>query len=328
MKRRLGKVLLVTLGSLAALAAAFVAVTLLRAERDFPRPGSTLRASSDPALIARGRYLALGPAHCADCHGADENGHTGTADGVALSGGRAFHLPVGTIHTPNITPDAKTGIGRLSDEDLVGILRHGVHPDGRAVLPFMPFANLADDDLVSILSFLRSKPAVEHDVPGHELNLLGKAVLAWVLTPSGPRATPPNTMPPSATAEYGRYLTHEVANCMSCHTKMDMRTGELVGPIFGGGGVHEATDGSKRQFVTPNLTPHRRWGWLEGWTEEAFVNRLGSGSGREGSPMPWRSFAGISEDDAKAIYRYLRTVPAAPGGPDPRDRNPVLLAGQ
>jgi hypothetical protein len=42
--------------------------------------------------------------------------------------------------------------------------------------------------------------------------------------------------------------------------------------------------------------------------------------------MPWTAFGRFSEDDARAIYRYLATLPAAPGGPDPRERNPELLA--
>ncbi len=115
------------------------------------------------------------------------------------------------------------------------ILRYGVRPNGTAVLPFMPFAELADDDLTAVISYLRSTKPVRHQVPAHELNLLGSVVRAWVIAPVGPKATPEKHAPRGAVAENGRYLAHHVANCVSCHTRMDLRTGELVGPLFGGG---------------------------------------------------------------------------------------------
>jgi hypothetical protein len=105
---------------------------------------------------------------------------------------------------------------------------------------------------------------------------------------------------------------------------MDLRTGELVGPLFAGGAEHPATDGSKKTFLSPNLTPDPRWGWIEGWDASAFAARLTSGAGRDGSPMPWRAFKQLSNDDARAIYLYLRSLPKAEGGPDPRERDPVL----
>jgi len=82
-------------------------------------------------------------------------------------------------------------------------------------------------------------------------------------------------------------------------------------------------------FRAPNITsdgetPDPRWGWIEGWDENTFAARLASGAGRDGSPMPWQAFAGLSNDDARAIHLYLRSLPKAEGGPDPRERDPVL----
>src|SRR6185312_1617106 len=186
------------------------------------------------------------------------------------------------------------------------------------LLPFMPYANLADDDLTALISYLRSTKPVQHVVPATTVNALGEVVLAWVLTPKGPDGIPPRSMPPAPTPEYGAYLANNVANCRSCHTQLDLRTGRATGPLFGGGAAHPATDGSGKRYVSPNLTPHRRWGWLEGWDEDAFVNRLRRGAGRDGSPMPWASYGRMSENDARAIYRFLRTLPPAASGPDPK----------
>jgi len=302
----------------------FGGLTAARQTRQFPVKNLEIRASSEPRVVARGRYLVQGPAHCADCHGARLPSGEPPASTAALSGGHEFRLPVGVFRAPNITSDAETGIGRYSDQDLARILRYGVRPDGRAVLPFMPFAELADDDLTAVISYLRTTEAVRHQVVAHEPNLLGKIVLAWVIAPVGPKNTPQKSAPRGADAENGRYLAHHVANCVSCHTRQDLRTGELVGPLFGGGGEHPARDGSKKTYLSPNLTPDPRWGWIEGWDEGMFAARLTSGAGRAGSPMPWQAFKGLSNDDARATFRYLRSLPKAEGGPDPRDRNPML----
>jgi len=227
------------------------------------------------------------------------------------------------FRAPNITPDAETGIGRYSDQDLARILRYGVRPDGTAVLPFMSFAELADDDLTAIISYLRTTQPVKHAVPAHEVNALGYIARAWVLKPVGPKGTPAQRAPRGPVAENGRYLAHYVSNCVACHTRMDPRTGQLIGPLFAGGAEHPALDGSGKTFLSPNLTPDPRWGWIEGWDANAFAARLTSGSGLPGSPMPWSAFKELSNDDARAIFLYLRSLPKAEGGPDPRERDPV-----
>ena len=304
-------------------------LTWARQSRHFSVKQLEIHASSDPAVVERGRYLVQGPAHCADCHGARSPSGEPPEATAALSGGYEFNLPVGVFRAPNITADAETGIGRYSDQDLARILRYGVRPNGAAVLPFMPFAELADDDLTAVISYLRTTQPVKHAVPPHDLNLLGDVVRAWVIEPVGPKTAPQKHAPQGANAENGRYLAHHVANCVSCHTRMDMRTGELVGPLFGGGAEHPALDGSKKTYLSPNLTPDPRWGWIEGWDATAFAARFASGAGRPGSPMPWSAFKELSNDDARAIYLYLRSLPKAEGGPDPRERDPVqkLAAG-
>ena len=97
-----------------------VAVLVLE-HRTIDAPYPNIHASRDPALIARGRHLVYGPAHCVDCHADPEAaGHANTAAGsqtdAPLSGGLEFKLPVGIIRTANITSAATTGIGGLRDE--------------------------------------------------------------------------------------------------------------------------------------------------------------------------------------------------------------------
>jgi mono/diheme cytochrome c family protein len=327
MRTSLKKKLLGTAAGLSLLVVVFSVVTLIRARRTFAAPYPDLHASRDPAIIERGRYLVEGAAHCAECHGAP--GRAGESrHGKPLTGGFEFKLPIGTFRVPNITPDNETGIGRLSDREIARLLRHGVKPDGRLTLPFMPFANLSDDDLTAILSYLRAQNPVRHQVAKHDINALGEIVLAYVIQPKGPSEAIRKSVPPEPTAAYGRYLTHNVGNCIMCHTKVDMKTGALAGPIFGGGAIHESERDPSRKFVAPNLTPDPRWGWISAWTEEAFVARFHAGRVHADSPMPWEAFQAITDDDLRAIYRYFRTLPRVQDGPDPKQREVVAAATQ
>ena len=299
------------------------ALVFVRENRKFDAPYPDNRASSDPAVIERGKYLVYGPGHCADCHG-DGDRYADVKKGVQLplSGGLTFHLPFGEFHVPNITPDKETGIGRYSDAELARILRHGVRPDGRAVLPFMPFANLSEADLTAVISFLRTQEPVKHAVPKHEPNFVGRALKAFVLKPVGPSAPVMKESPTGPTIENGKYLT-VVGNCVVCHSKIDPVSGKPEGAIFSGGNPMESHVDPTKTFTPPNLTPHPTDGWITGWSEDAFVNRLGAGIVHPASPMPWHAIQKMSDDDRRAIYRYLRSLPPAPGGPSPIKRDNV-----
>ena len=103
---------------------------------------------------------------------------------VPLKGGIRFPMgPLGAMYTRNLTPDASTGLGRYTDEQVFRMMRHGIRPDGTASMPvLMPFWKMADDDLVAIVSYLRSVAPVENNVPANDWTFIGKAVRA--LTPT------------------------------------------------------------------------------------------------------------------------------------------------
>lgn len=112
---------------------------------------------NDP--VAWGEYLAGPLGHCVECHSSpDENGVPDLENALG-AGGLLFHGPWGVSAAPNITP---TGIGEKSDEEIKQIITTGVRADGTRLLPPMGFgyyANLADDDLDAIITYLRSLPA-------------------------------------------------------------------------------------------------------------------------------------------------------------------------
>jgi mono/diheme cytochrome c family protein len=187
---------------------------------------------------------------------------------VALNGGLPLSLgPLGTMYTRNLTPDKKTGIGRYTDEQLFRMMRHGIRPNGTASMPLlMPFWKMADEDLVAIVSYLRSLPPAENEIPEPDWTFMGKAVRTFAPTfkpienPDAPAVAPP--MAP--TIERGEYLARYVANCVGCHTQRDMMTYDAIGPEFAGGmefepwpALHKYLNVDTTLWLrTPNITPH------------------------------------------------------------------------
>jgi mono/diheme cytochrome c family protein len=277
----------------------------------FDRPYPDVAASTDSAVIARGHYVVRSVANCYQCHGdtAQSDAAAAGAD-VPMSGGFTWAIPPGNIRARNITPDPETGIGKFSDGAIARALRHGVGADGRALLPFMEMQGLSDEDLVAVVSYLRSQPPVHNMVPAHDFTLLGKVVKATVLAnPVGPSSTPPKETPRGATVENGRYLVESVSLCWACHTQRSEETGELTGPRFGGATGFKGDEDPTQVWSPPNITSDPTTGRLGQWSEDDFVTRFRAGRTMPGSPMPWQGFARMSEDDLRAMYRYLKTVP-------------------
>jgi len=306
----MAKKILVTIAAILGVAlAAFAVFVATRQHLQFDAPYPEVVASADTTVIARGRYIVRDLANCANCHG-DPSQIAAVAESkdVALSGGYEFKAPPGEFYARNITPDSLSGLGAVSDRAIARALRYGVGHDGRALLPFMEFQGLSDEDLVAVVSYLRAQSPVRNPVPMHHYNVLGKIVRATVLAkPVGPHETPPVASPRGASAENGRYLV-EMASCGSCHTERNMMTGQFTGPRFGGAtGFDKDSEG--RSWSPPNITSDPTTGRVGMMTEDGFVTRFRAGRILPGSPMPWQGFRRLSDDDLRAIYRYLKTVP-------------------
>jgi len=277
----------------------------------FDAPYPEVTASTDSAVIERGRYVVRDLAPCAACHG-DPTQREAYANGddVPLSGGFVFDIPPGQFYARNLTPDGATGLGDVSDRAIARALRYGVGHDGRALLPFMEMQGLSDDDLQAVVSYLRTLPPVRNQVPAHRLTLLGRIVRATVLAkPVGPATTPPTTAPRGVSVETGRYLVESVALCWACHSKRSQVTGALTGPRFGGTTGFTEADDPGHSWSPPNITSDPQTGRLGQMTEDQFVARFRQGRLIPRSPMPWQAFSRLAEGDLRAIYRYLKSVP-------------------
>ncbi|MDF2189434.1 c-type cytochrome [Paraflavitalea sp. CAU 1676] len=281
-----------------------------RQNLQFEAPYPDIKASTDSSIIARGRYIAYGPGHCTDCHH-DPASKELMLKGqeVPLSGGMPFKLPIATIYVRNITPDMETGIGKRTDAEIARLLRYGVRPDNTAVLDFMPFHDATDEDLTAIISFLRSQKPVKHEVPQHEIFTMGKVVKAFMIKPVGPSMPIRKSIPRDTTANYGKYIANSIANCVGCHSNRDPMTGAMIGEPFAGGMTIESIiDAEKYSLLTPNLTPDATTGRLAGWSQEQFIQRFRQGRINPHSPMPWPSYSRMSDDELKALFKYLQSL--------------------
>jgi hypothetical protein len=81
-----------------------------------------------------------------------------------------FQIPgLGIFYPPNLTPDPETGLGKWREDDIIKAVRTGVRPDGRQLVPIMPYhsySKLTDADAKAVASYLKSLKPVHNKVPG------------------------------------------------------------------------------------------------------------------------------------------------------------------
>jgi hypothetical protein len=275
---------------------------------EYPVPEYSIQP--DSAKLAHGKYLALGPAHCAHCHSDIKNiAQVEQGLEVPMTGGFIFELPIGNLHSPNITSDVETGIGGYSDGQIYRMLRHNVRADGKVCLELMPFFNMSEYDIESIICYLRTLEPVKSQRVENEYNFLGKAIRTFAIKASNPSSEPLDFIARDSSVAYGKYMSEAVANCYGCHTERDLKTGAFVGEPYAGGTVFGPDASTQNwKFVTPNITFDPETGVIAAWSEEQFIARMRGGRVHMTSPMPWGPFSRLDDMDLKAVYRFLKTV--------------------
>lgn len=300
----------------------FVVFVQLNWNKTYDIPYPELQVSTDPEIIERGKYLVHGPAHCSNCHvgSVAEMIAADAGENVPLKGGVIFPLgPVGTLYTKNLTPDPTTGIGKYSDAEVFRMMRHAVKPDGTATLSvLMPFWDMADEDLVAVVSYLRSMEPVNNDVRQNEWTFMGKAVrvIASSFQPIEKPEPYPSAPPMAATIERGEYLSRYVANCVGCHTNRDQMTFEAIGPEYGGGMEFEpfpelhlmVGEDPELWLRTPNITPSPNSALSKFKNVEEWKERFRKGRQIKISPMHWGPFSRMTDEDLEALYLYLTSL--------------------
>jgi mono/diheme cytochrome c family protein len=285
---------LIFLGGVLMIVGAAVGVNVVsdnKLNRTITVPEETVEVRTDTASIQRGQHLAAAVATCVDCHGPNLAGKV-FVDDPAL----------GRIAAPNLTR-GQGGVGAtFSDADFVRALRHGVDPSGRPlmIMPADDYTHFGDADLGAIIGYVRSLPAIDSSLPPNELRPLGRVLFATGQLPlhpadridhNAPRSPAPQ---PGPTPEYGKYLADN-AGCPSCH-----------GPGLSGGKIPQAPPD---MVPARNITP----AGIGGWSEADFFKALRTGTRPDGSVinpfMPWPYYAQMTDDELRALWRFLQAVP-------------------
>lgn len=268
----------------AATVLAFVGYGKLGARR--PNPVPQLTAAITPATVANGERFAR---TCAGCH--SPNGQ------LPLAGqdffGEGDGPPIGTLWAPNLTP---AHLDAWSDGEIVRAIREGVGRDGSSlmIMPAQAFHGMSDDDVLTLVAYLRSQPPVEPPSPPRQINVLGAIMFATVIpddifTAQPPRAEAVTSPPRGRTVAYGGYLAN--LGCQDCH----------------GGNLRGGAPGGDGPPAGPNLVAFANEHGVE-----QFVATLRTGKKPDGTPlseeMPWRDLEEFSDDDFAAIALYLQSL--------------------
>jgi len=249
-----------------------------------------LFATSDSAVIQRGRHLAESLGNCLGCHGPDLGG--ALVDDIG---------PIGRVSAPNLTT-GRGGVGsQYTDGELARAVRHGIGSDGRTLF-YMPTPEhnwWPDSDVVAVVSFVRSMPPVDGArepstvLPfGRILDQFGVMQLRSAETVDH-NVRPTELPDPEPTARYGAFLAR---GCVLCH-----------GEEMSGGRI----PGAPSTIPIPtNLTPHETG--LAGWTEGQFFQLIDTGRRPDGTAldpfMPIGVLRAMNDIERRALWAHLRSL--------------------
>jgi mono/diheme cytochrome c family protein len=287
------RALLAVVGALVLLAAAALGLGVLLAERKMQRTVSVqvqpVALRTDAASVERGKYL-FASRGCVDCHGAAGTGRTFVDDGGLVIAG------------PNITTGPGGVVAAYQAVDWVRAIRHGVSPQGRPlmIMPSEDYNRFTDDDLASLVAYIRQLPPASGQGTVLKLPLPVKALYGYgaIHDAAGriDHALPPQQpVPEGVTLAHGQYVANM---CIGCHRA------ELEGGKIPGG--------------PPDWPPASRLSPGEGSVmgrypdAEALIAMFRSGKRPDGTAiqvMPFGSLGQMSETDLRALHLYLKALP-------------------
>ena len=268
------------------------------------RPLTDKKFERTEARLKRGDYLVNGILQCFVCHSERDSTQAGFPPIASKKGGGAILSQRGNIRmvAPNISPDKETGAGNWTDDMFARAIREGVGHDGRALsLPMYweSFSNLADEDLASVIVYLRSIPPVRNSLPRRSLPPEREKELQG----SSKMLAGPVAFPDTADAlRKGIYLV-KVADCVGCHTGW---YGTNPGMFGGGNPMYKSKN--HKPVLSTNLTPDPSG--IAGWDVVTFIDVIRTGKGGTLDPsMPWTAYRNLSDKDLAAILTALKRLP-------------------
>jgi len=300
--KKVGKALCVGLGLLVLLCS--VAISFTIGWRPFlgPKKRATTNRQFERTQerLARGRYLTQSLLGCESCHTPRDWSQHGAPmqEGKELVG-QPLPLPglPGSVVAPNLTPDSETGSASWTDDQIARAIREGIKHDESTIFPIMPYVNyrhLSDDDIAAVIVYLRSLPPVRNPLPNSNVKFPVNYLVRSAPDPLTEPVSAPNLADP---VERGKYYVTLGCGCHNVVQKLP----------YGGGEVLTGPWGSA---TSPNLTPDPSG--IQYYTEATFTTALRTGyvgARKLNSIMPFGEFKNLSDEDLKAMYAYLRTLP-------------------
>jgi mono/diheme cytochrome c family protein len=253
-------------------------------------PPHSFTAPTDAAAVARGEHVLRALAKCSDCHGGD------------LGGSEMVNDPVfGRIFAPNLTGGAGSAVADYSDADYERAIRHGLAKDGRrlVIMPAPEYQYLSDDDLGTIVAYLRTLPPVDRGAPEMVIGPVARALFAARQLPLLPAVSVTHdnevvpAVPIDTTVAYGKYIGD--IGCAGCH-----------GTTYGGGPMPGAPPDWP---PTANLTKQG----IGHYTFADFDRALRDGTRPDGSQlnpaMPVHATRLMTPVEMTAVWNYLQSLP-------------------
>jgi mono/diheme cytochrome c family protein len=209
-------------------------------------PASALAAYTPNLENGKTMFYAGG---CASCHATPKQ-----EDKTRLGGGLGLKSPFGTFFAPNISPDRNDGIGGWSEANFVSAMWKGTSPAGEHYYPAFPYTSyqrMRIEDLRDLFAYLKTLPAVQGKVRGHDLPAFVKIrrmLGGWkFLFLDGQ----PFKADPSRSAQWNRgaYLVNGPGHCAECHSPRNLLGAIINSQRFAGGPDPEGGDG-----WVPNIT--------------------------------------------------------------------------
>jgi mono/diheme cytochrome c family protein len=216
--------------------------------------------------LANGRTMFL-IGGCSSCHAVPKQD-----DAMRLGGGLALPTAFGTFHVPNISSDAKDGIGGWSEAQFIAAMRYGVSPSGQHLYPAFPYTSyhlMRTEDLRDLFAYLKTLPAIPGSAPDHALKFpfnIRRTVGLWKLLFLDDASFKPDASQ-SAQWNKGAYLVNAPGHCAECHSPRNILGAVITGRRFTGGQSPTGQGG------VPDLTQRK----LHDWKVEDFVEVLDSG---------------------------------------------------
>ena len=275
-----------------------------------------LKVEATKERVERGKYLANCVLVCVDCHSTrDWSKISGPiVPGTEGMGGEVFDqkegLPGRYIAT-NITPYY---LKDWSDGEIYRAITSGVGKRNNAIFPIMPYlsyGNLDDEDVFSVIAYVRSMPPVKNDVPASVSDFPLNFIVNTI-----PKEAHPSKRPSIADSiQYGKYIT-TAASCLDCHTPFE-KGSPIMKKAYAGGREFPAESG--KVLISPNITFDKNTG-IGDWDKDMFISTFKSfdpavhetakvEKGDVNTVMPWTMYSRMDTTDLIAIYNYLKSLP-------------------